>query len=323
MTTNPLVSIITPCYNGEKFIGRFLNSVLAQTYPNIELFVYSYIKQFQMKGMQLHYIYQKHSGQAAAMNKALNLFHGDYLTWLDSDDYFKSNSIIQRVKFLENNLQYGFCICPAENVNERDIRKVVDIRYRKKPIGQDNLFIDLLTETNVVFESGGGMMIRKDSFCKVCPTRQIYPSREGQNWQLMLPVAYYYKCGYVEEPLYVVVNRGNSHSHIFRTPEQWFERYEGFKDLLFHVIKDMKIPEEKEILDMLEIKYAHREIRLAPELPDLALLKNAYQCLLSHKELGPKDNLAYFVGRHKGLRFPYEAAKQCWHKMKEKKNEIN
>ena len=34
---NPLVSIVTPCFNGEKFIERFLNSILNQTYSNIEL----------------------------------------------------------------------------------------------------------------------------------------------------------------------------------------------------------------------------------------------------------------------------------------------
>lgn len=37
MQSNPLVSIVTPCLNGEAFIGRFLDYVLAQTYDNIQM----------------------------------------------------------------------------------------------------------------------------------------------------------------------------------------------------------------------------------------------------------------------------------------------
>ena len=73
------VSIITPCFNGEGFVERYLNSILNQTYKNIELIfindgstdrtekvVKSYIIKFEEKGMKLIYIYQENAGQAAA-----------------------------------------------------------------------------------------------------------------------------------------------------------------------------------------------------------------------------------------------------------------
>ena len=94
-----LVSIITPCYNGEKYVDRFLTSVLNQTYNNIELIfvddgstdktkdvVLSFKEQFEKRGYDLIYIYQKNAGQAAAINQGLKVFKGEFLMWIDSDD---------------------------------------------------------------------------------------------------------------------------------------------------------------------------------------------------------------------------------------------
>lgn len=277
MNPKPLVSIITPCYNGEKFAARFLDSVLAQTYPAIELFfvddgstdkthdvVNGYLPAFEKRGYSLHYIYQENRGQAAAMNQALGRFMGEYLTWLDSDDFFLPTSIEERVAFLEQNPEYGFCVCQGKLVDEHDVDHVIKIVGRKPPKNgeKDNLFLDLIMERNVIFLGGGGVL-RRAAFLSAIPACRIYPSREGQNWQMLLPMAYHFKCGYLEKPLFCVVDRKGSHSRRERSAEEQLERMLGFVDLLEHTIRDMGIPEEKEVLSLIRIKYAHRIIRLS------------------------------------------------------------
>lgn len=101
-----LVSIITPCYNGEKFVSRFLDSVLDQSYTNIELIVIndgstdqteqilkSYEIKFKEKGIKFIHLFQSNGGQSSAINKGLEIFSGEYLTWPDSDDILTPDAI--------------------------------------------------------------------------------------------------------------------------------------------------------------------------------------------------------------------------------------
>ena len=115
-----LVSIISPCYNGEKYVSRFLDSVLSQTYNNIELIVIndgsidktleileSYKEKFFRRSYAYIIINQDNAGQSAAINRGLKVFSGDYLCWVDSDDKMFPTSIEHKVKTLENNPNCG------------------------------------------------------------------------------------------------------------------------------------------------------------------------------------------------------------------------
>ena len=127
MERQPLVSVITPCYNGDKFLSIFLDSLLDQTYKNIEfIFVddgstdrtrtifYSYVKRFKGKGYKLVYVKQaKNKGQAAALNKGLKYFTGEYLTWPDADDILHKDNIRLRVEFLEQHKECGMVVCES------------------------------------------------------------------------------------------------------------------------------------------------------------------------------------------------------------------
>lgn len=248
---NKLVSIISPCYNGAKYVKQFLDSVLTQTYPAIELIfiddastdetfniINSYVPLFAEKGYSLLYKRMKiNCGQAAAINVGLQLFSGDYVAWMDSDDILYCDAIVKKVAFLcEKNVD--FVISAGEVVLENNLDKPIG-RLERKVKKQDSFFKDLLDEHNVVY--GPGTILVKTEFLKTAiPDLHIFESREGQNWQLMLPIVYSGKAGYLSEVLFKYVVHEDSHSHISRTYEEVIKRRDNFYVLQKETI--LKIP---------------------------------------------------------------------------------
>ena len=108
---NPLVSIITPCYNSEKFIGETIRSILNQTYANWELWVVDdhssdnsveIIKSFDDK--RIHLIEsEKNRGAGFARNLALGNSTGRFITFIDSDDLWLPDFLEKSVNFLIHN----------------------------------------------------------------------------------------------------------------------------------------------------------------------------------------------------------------------------
>ncbi|GAB4534204.1 MAG: hypothetical protein Tsb0014_20230 [Pleurocapsa sp.] len=106
---NPLVSVIIPCYNCDRWIGEGINSVLAQTYPNIEIIVVddgstdSSLEIIKSYSDQVKWLTGKNQGGNVARNRGFQLSQGKYIQWLDADDYLLPQKIEQQVKFLEQN----------------------------------------------------------------------------------------------------------------------------------------------------------------------------------------------------------------------------
>ena len=101
---NPLVSVLIPCFNAERFIGGALESALAQTYCPIEVIVVDdgstdgsaeVIKSFRAHGVTA--IFQDNAGQSAAANRALAAAQGDYVKFLDADDLLHPEMIERQV----------------------------------------------------------------------------------------------------------------------------------------------------------------------------------------------------------------------------------
>lgn len=97
---NPLVSILIPAYNSEKWIRATIKSALAQSWPKKEIIIvddgsmdntFAIAKEFESQNVKI--LTQKNSGASAARNKALSLSQGDFIQWLDSDDILAPNKI--------------------------------------------------------------------------------------------------------------------------------------------------------------------------------------------------------------------------------------
>lgn len=102
-----LVSIIIPCYNAQKWIAEAISSCLQQTYRNIEIIViddgstddsFDIIKGFSR---QIICQTQPHRGGNSARNCGLKLAQGEYIQFLDADDYLFPEKIARQVNFLE------------------------------------------------------------------------------------------------------------------------------------------------------------------------------------------------------------------------------
>lgn len=136
---SPIVSVITPVYNGEKTIDKTIESVINQTFSDFELIIVddisndetiNIIKSYQEKDSRIKlYILNKKGGASGARNYALKKAKGKYIAFLDSDDLWKSDKLEKQVKFMEDNniyfsyTDYSYIDCIGNDLN----------KYRKCP----------------------------------------------------------------------------------------------------------------------------------------------------------------------------------------------
>jgi glycosyltransferase involved in cell wall biosynthesis len=104
----PLVSILIPAYNAERWIEESIRSALGQTWPNKEIIVVDdgstdhtlrMAQQFEAKGARV--VTQPNQGAAAARNNAFSLSRGDYIQWLDADDLLSPDKVARQVQRAE------------------------------------------------------------------------------------------------------------------------------------------------------------------------------------------------------------------------------
>jgi len=104
------ISVIFPIYNCKRYIGEAMESILSQTYPASEIIVIDdgsrdgsrdVIKSFSSP--RIRYFYQTNKGIGGARNLGIKLSNGNYLTFLDQDDYWEPNKLqLQVDTFLKN-----------------------------------------------------------------------------------------------------------------------------------------------------------------------------------------------------------------------------
>lgn len=91
-----LISVITPVYNSKEFLNKCIESIINQTYKSFELILIDdgstdgsseLCDKWALKDNRIRVIHQDNQGQAVARNRALDICKGDYIAFVDSDDY--------------------------------------------------------------------------------------------------------------------------------------------------------------------------------------------------------------------------------------------
>ena len=142
MKNNPLVSVIMPAFNAEKFVADAIQSVLDQKYTNIELLIINdgstdksldIIRSFDDNRVRV--FDQKNRGVSAARNVGLDEMKGEFFTFHDADDLMPGNSISTRAKLMIQNPEVSFVSGARIELSE-DLKTRLNAQF---PVDRSNL----------------------------------------------------------------------------------------------------------------------------------------------------------------------------------------
>lgn len=250
------VSVVTPVYNGEGHLHRLLESVLAQDWDDVEMILAddgsqdgtleaarAFQARFQDRGFSFRILSAEHRNASAAINRALPLVTGEFLIWPDSDDALLPGSIRVRAAFLRENPRYQ-CVRSLPSYRGEDGAPAPP-QENLAPVESEELFFPVLMGES--FVCCGCYMLRCRAFFSIYPQRRIPECDWGQNFQMLLPFLYRYRCPTLPEELYAVYVTANSHSRRELTPAEEAERYAAFEALVDQLagICPIRRPEER------------------------------------------------------------------------------
>lgn len=238
-----LVSVVTPVYNGEAYLGRMLDSVLRQTYPRVEMILVDdgstdgtllvaegYLDRFARRGYSFHIVKGDHQSASAAINRGLPLVTGEYLIWPDSDDVLEPDSIEKRVGFLRAHPEYQCVRSLPYYFEEGSGKRREEPDECRGDLAKEELFWDVLE--GCTFICCGCYMLKSERLFEIYPDRRIPEYAVGQNFQMLLPYLYRHKCPTIREELYGVAVRSGSHSRRTMIQAQEEKKYRDYERLI-------------------------------------------------------------------------------------------
>ncbi|MBQ3423758.1 MAG: glycosyltransferase family 2 protein [Clostridia bacterium] len=126
-----LVSIITPCYNAEKYIAETIESVISQTYPRWEMLIVDdgsrdhsvgIVESYASTDNRIQLIRQPNAGTACARNTGLKRAEGRYIALLDADDVWESSFLDKQLAFLK--CSGAVCVCSGYRHIDQNSREI-------------------------------------------------------------------------------------------------------------------------------------------------------------------------------------------------------
>lgn len=199
---NPKISVIVPVFNGEKFISRCLDSILGQTYANLEIIVVDDGSTDNTKNIinanysKVRYYFQENKGPAAARNLGIRKSTGAYIAFIDVDDIWLPDKLSQQAAILLKEKEIALV-----HTNVQIMHRDGVIRNSCYPTYNQNkrMFEPLLLQTGSVVCST--VLLRKTCLENVGYFNEHLQTAEDVH--LFLRLSYYYKFYFIDKPLII------------------------------------------------------------------------------------------------------------------------
>ena len=302
----PLVSMITYCFNGERFVHKYFEAILAQTYPNIELIFFdngsvdktyeiakAYQPKLESRGIQVQLIrYEENQPTSSLKQKGFELMHGEYFFGCDSDDLIHPTYMEEMQAYLEEHPEKGIVFCQLRTILEEtgELLGIAKLTHRSK---DKEAFLDMLYARNTLF-TGISHMMRKSHFLKVNPEMKLHSSRYGENYQVQLPFLYHNLQGYIDKPLGDYFVRHDSYTgKLNKDPMKQIIAYRGQEENIIKTLERMNIPNKEQYYPIFQKRLREEAFAASLQQQDKALRKECYLSLKEVHGVSAKNFVAY------------------------------
>ena len=157
------ISIIVPVYNVEKYLARCLDSILCQTFEDIEIICVNdgskdnslkILESYSEKDDRIKIVNKENGGLSSARNEGLKYVTGDYVSFVDSDDWIESDTYELALSAMEKNnadfVSWGAKVVLDNDVNENSVSIISAKNYHNiRLIGYQNLNDNILSKATV------------------------------------------------------------------------------------------------------------------------------------------------------------------------------
>ena len=220
MVLEPLVSVIIPCYNVSSFVDKAVNSILFQTYTNLEIWLIDdaseddtlqKIRAVKDDRVYLE-IFKNNTQKINAVNEVLKKVKGQLICFQDADDFSELDRIEQQVKLFNDSDQLGICFTNYRYENNKG-------KLFKIALTDDELKDEFLNFGNKKYKSlsstiCASMMIRKEVLLQIGGYHPFFKGRVGEDIHWIYRILKEFRGASIDKILYHVREREGSLTQI-------------------------------------------------------------------------------------------------------------
>lgn len=189
LKNNPLVSVIIPCYNAEKYVESAVRSIMNQTYKNLEIIVtddcstdktFEILQRLAKEDSRIK-LYKNETNLkiVKTLNNQISQANGKYIARMDADDISLPKRIEKQVEFLENHTDYGFCGTNAYHIDENG--KTIDKSVLPETFEDNKFFLKFYSTFY-----HPTVMIRSDVYKKNLYNQEFLYAEDYELWSRLI-----------------------------------------------------------------------------------------------------------------------------------------